>query len=80
MLHVSPSSIILKPAFAKIVCEPGWKWHKRDKPLANYDLFYVWSGEGTVTLNDQPIPVTKGSCFYSGAATTPTLRIIRSAR
>ncbi|GIP57323.1 AraC family transcriptional regulator [Paenibacillus sp. FSL W8-0186] len=63
MLHVSPSSIILKPAFAKIVCEPGWKWHKRDKPLANYDLFYVWSGEGTVTLNDQPIPVAKGSCF-----------------
>lgn len=63
MLHVSPSSFELKPAFAKIVCEPGWKWHKREKPLDNYDLFYVWSGEGTVVLNDQSIPVSKGSCF-----------------
>lgn len=63
MLHVSPSSFILKPAFAKIVCEPGWKWHKREKPLDNYDLFYVWSGEGTVVLNGQSIPVSSGSCF-----------------
>ncbi|WP_019640647.1 helix-turn-helix domain-containing protein [Paenibacillus fonticola] len=63
MLHALPSSFILKPAFAKIVCEPGWKWHERDKPLANYDLFYVWNGEGTVVLNGKPIPVGKGSCF-----------------
>lgn len=63
MLHLSPSSFVLKPAFAKIVCEPGWKWHKREKPLQNYDLFYVWSGEGTVVLNDHPIEVGPGSCF-----------------
>ncbi|MBP2002118.1 AraC-like DNA-binding protein [Paenibacillus shirakamiensis] len=63
MLHASPSSFILKPAFAKIVCEPGWKWQKREQALQNYDLFYVWSGEGTVTLNDQAIAVSRGSCF-----------------
>ncbi|RUT29139.1 AraC family transcriptional regulator [Paenibacillus zeisoli] len=63
MLHASTSSFVLKPAFAKIVCEPGWKWQKREKPLENYDLFYVWSGEGTVVLNGRPIPVTRGSCF-----------------
>ncbi|MNO46886.1 HTH-type transcriptional activator Btr [compost metagenome] len=74
MLHISPSSLILKPSFAKIVCEPGWKWHKREKPLQNYDLFYVWSGEGMVTLNDQQIPVSKGSCFLfrKGDHTTAT--------
>lgn len=63
MLHVSPSSFEILPYLAKIVCEPGWKWQKREKPLENYDLFYVWSGEGTVTRNDESYQVGKGSCF-----------------
>lgn len=63
MLHISPSSLVLLPALAKIVCEPNWKWQKREKPMANYDLFYVWSGEGEVRLNDRPYEVGKGSCF-----------------
>ncbi|MCC3377318.1 AraC family transcriptional regulator [Cohnella sp. REN36] len=63
MLHAAPESFELKTALAKIVCEPGWKWQKREKPLANYDLFYVWSGEGEVFLNDKPYAVGKGSCF-----------------
>ena len=36
---------------------------KRERPMQNYDLFYVWSGEGTVELNDEPFTVGKGSCF-----------------
>jgi AraC-like DNA-binding protein len=63
MLHIAPASLILLPAFAKIMCEPGWKWQKREKPMANYDLFYVWSGEGEVVLNGRPFAVGKGSCF-----------------
>jgi len=63
MLHTAPSSYALLPYFAKIVCEPGWKWQKREKPLANYDLFYVWSGVGEVELNGEPYSVGKGSCF-----------------
>lgn len=63
MLHALPSAFSLKTAFAKIVCEPSWKWLKREKPFENYDLFYVWSGEGEVFLNDQPFTVGKGSCF-----------------
>ncbi|ANE46119.1 chemotaxis protein CheY [Paenibacillus swuensis] len=63
MLHALPSAFDLKPAFAKIVCEPSWKWLKREKPFDNYDLFYVWSGEGEVVLNDIPYAVGKGSCF-----------------
>lgn len=63
MLHASPSSFVILPALAKIVCEPGWKWQKREKPLQNYDLFYVWSGEGTVVRGGVPYQVGKGSCF-----------------
>lgn len=63
MLNAAPSSFILKPSFAKIVCEPGWKWQKREKPLANYDLFFVWSGEGELVLNGQSYTIGKGSCF-----------------
>ncbi|OKP99734.1 AraC family transcriptional regulator [Paenibacillus sp. P46E] len=63
MLHASPSSFVILPALAKIVCEPGWKWQKREKPLQNYDLFYVWSGEGTVVRRGVPYQVGKGSCF-----------------
>lgn len=63
MLHAVPTSYVWKPAIAKITCEPNWKWQKREKPLANYDLFYVWSGEGEVILNDVSYEVSKGSCF-----------------
>ncbi|AIQ37677.1 MULTISPECIES: helix-turn-helix domain-containing protein [Paenibacillus] len=63
MLHASPSSFVILPALAKIVCEPSWKWQKREKSLQNYDLFYVWSGEGTVIRNGEPFQVGKGSCF-----------------
>lgn len=63
MLDVSPDEFILKPSFAKILCEPGWKWHRREQPLPNYDLFYVWSGEGEVFLNGTLYDVGRGSCF-----------------
>ncbi|MET1167621.1 AraC family ligand binding domain-containing protein, partial [Bacillus velezensis] len=72
MLQASPSSFVILPAVAKIVCEPGWKWQKREKPMPNYDLFYVWSGEGTLVLNDQSYEVGKGSCFLFRPGDHPT--------
>ncbi|WP_409341863.1 helix-turn-helix domain-containing protein [Paenibacillus sp. MBLB4367] len=74
MLNVSPGDFVVKSAFAKIVCEPAWKWQKREKPLQNYDLFYVWSGEGEVVLNGIPHDVRNGSCFLfrPGDETTAT--------
>lgn len=63
MLNVSPEDYILKPSFAKILCEPAWKWQRREQRLPNYDLFYVWSGEGEVVLNGVTYPVHRGSCF-----------------
>jgi len=74
MLNVSPSDFVVKSAFAKIMCEPAWKWQKREKPLQNYDLFYVWSGEGEVVRNGTPYEVRSGSCFLfrPGDETTAT--------
>ncbi|MCJ7842049.1 AraC family transcriptional regulator [Lederbergia sp. NSJ-179] len=74
MLNINPDQYILKPAFATIKCEPYWKWRKRDKPMPNYDLFYVWSGEGVVVLNGKSFPIEKGHCFLfrPGDETTAT--------
>lgn len=63
MLNITPEQYILKPSFAKILCEPAWKWQRREKRLPNYDLFYVWSGEGEVFLNGATYDVGRGSCF-----------------
>ena len=74
MLDMNPDHFMLKPAFATIHCEPTWQWKKRDKPFLNYDLFYVWSGEGTLVLNGKPYDVQKGHCFLfkHGDVTTAT--------
>lgn len=63
MLYLNPDDFLLKPSLATIHCEPNWKWRKRDTPMPNYDLFYVWNGEGTVLLNKRPYHVGKGHCF-----------------
>ncbi len=72
MLEAVSSSFVLTSSVAKIFCEPGWKWAKRDKPMANYDLFYVWNGEGEVELNDVRYPVGRGSCFLFRPGDHPT--------
>ncbi|PAV29423.1 hypothetical protein CIL05_11185 [Virgibacillus profundi] len=63
MLYTNPDHFMLKPSLATIHCEPNWRWKKRDKPMPNYDLLYVWNGEGTVVLNEKPYDVEKGNCF-----------------
>ncbi|OBZ12346.1 MULTISPECIES: AraC family transcriptional regulator [Bacillales] len=84
MLHISPESFILLPAFAKIVCEPGWRWARREKPMANFDLFYVWSGEGEVEVNGTLYQVGPGSCFlfrpndYTSATHNPQKPLVLS--
>lgn len=63
MLYLNPDDFILKPALATIHCEPSWKWRRRKDPMPNYDLFYVWNGEGTLVLNKKPYQISKGHCF-----------------
>ena len=81
MLHCAPTSFVIDAAFAKIVCEPGWKWQKREKPMANFDLFYVWSGEGEVLLNGKPYPSRQGKLFPVPARRlSPARRITLKSR
>lgn len=63
MLHINPNDFVLKPSFGTIHCEPNWQWRKREKPIPNYDLFYIWSGEGNLVLNGKSYDVGKGHCF-----------------
>jgi AraC-like DNA-binding protein len=63
-LHKAPVSAYHSlPYFAKINCEPDWKWAERDLPLANYDLFYVWKGEGELKLDGKAYELIPGTCF-----------------
>ncbi|MEK4494949.1 AraC family transcriptional regulator [Ureibacillus sp. FSL W8-0352] len=62
MLNVNPDQFVIKPSLATINCEPNWQW-KRKAPIPNYDLLYVWSGKGTLTLNGKDFKLQRGSCF-----------------
>ncbi|WP_284141330.1 MULTISPECIES: helix-turn-helix transcriptional regulator [unclassified Virgibacillus] len=72
MLHINPEHFTLKQAVATIHCEPTWQWKKRPNPLANYDLFYVWSGTGTVQLHGEEYNVQAGHCFLFRPGDMPT--------
>jgi AraC family transcriptional regulator, arabinose operon regulatory protein len=63
MLELNPNEFVLKPVFATIHCEPNWQW-KRKAPLPNYDLLYVWKGEGRLQLNGVEYSMKRGSCFF----------------
>lgn len=63
MINLPETSYQATHFYAKIKCEPNWKWPKREKPLENFDFFYVWDGSGEVIVNDQSYSVSKGSCF-----------------
>ncbi len=63
MLHLNPDHFQLKPHFATIHCEPNWQWRHREQPMPNYDLFYVWSGQGILILNGKVFSLQEQSCF-----------------
>ncbi|WNR46266.1 AraC family transcriptional regulator [Paenibacillus roseipurpureus] len=55
--------IILNPFFGKVNCEVNWKWSRDSEPFVDFDFWYVWEGEGEVTLNNGMYPVRAGDCF-----------------
>jgi len=63
MLKLDVDHFVLEPIHATIHCEPGWKWKKREHPMPNYDIFYVWSGQGDITLNGEHYRLQPHSCF-----------------
>jgi AraC family transcriptional regulator of arabinose operon len=63
MLSINPDDYIIKPVIATIDCEPNWRWRKRAQPMPNYDIFYVWRGEGTLILNGKAYVLERTHCF-----------------
>jgi AraC family transcriptional regulator of arabinose operon len=58
-----PSNLYLSHNFGKVNCERTWKWDTRQQPLEDYDLWYAWSGEGNMNLNQQAYAIGQGTCF-----------------
>jgi AraC family transcriptional regulator of arabinose operon len=56
-------AIQLGASCAKVACESTWKWNTWNRPMKDFDLWYVWEGEGEVNLNGTTYSVSKGSCF-----------------
>ncbi len=54
-----PKVLVLQPICAKVFCEPSWKWETQ---MTDYDLWYVWQGEGTMEYNGRTIPIQPQSC------------------
>jgi len=66
-------SDILKPPFESyrigscghMLCEPGWSLQPSwSATLHDCDLWYVWSGSGSMELNDREIPLRPGVCIW----------------
>ncbi|MEC0229405.1 helix-turn-helix transcriptional regulator [Paenibacillus alba] len=49
--------------FGKVICEPNWRWSREHDPFDDFDFWYVWSGEGEVTLNGNRYEIGQGDCF-----------------
>lgn len=63
MLEISAKYLKLSSSCRKLVCEPGWSWNVLNQPFVDYDLWYIWDGEGQCKLNDIIYTVHKGSCM-----------------
>jgi AraC family transcriptional regulator of arabinose operon len=46
-----------------VICEVNWKWIRENMPFQDFDFWYVWDGEGEVTLNNKLYQVRSGDCF-----------------
>lgn len=50
------------PSYGKRDCAPGWYWDHQT-PFHDYDIFYVLSGKGTMTLGGERFELQKQSCL-----------------
>ncbi|WP_168122109.1 AraC family transcriptional regulator [Paenibacillus sp. HB172176] len=50
-------------SYGKVECERGWKWNRGDIPFQDYDLWYVWRGEGQLNLNGVNHSLAHNQCY-----------------
>lgn len=46
-----------------VLCEPTWQWDPPVNRFVDLDLWYVWSGVGTMSIDGTSVPVHRGSLF-----------------
>lgn len=63
MQDILTTQVKLSSSYGKVVCEKSWRWDTTEFPIADFDLWYVWGGEGEVQLNGVTQSVSRGSCF-----------------
>jgi len=44
-------------------CEPQWSWQPRQRHLPDYDLWFVWAGEGRLVAPDRTYTLRPGALF-----------------
>ncbi|WP_159888640.1 AraC family transcriptional regulator [Paenibacillus puerhi] len=63
MLQLNAALLEPLPYYGKVFCEKAWRWDTVGRPFENYDLWYVWSGEGELSLNGRRRSISKGCCY-----------------
>lgn len=63
ILYTNPASFEPQLECEKVFWESSREWIRKYEELEYISLWYVWSGEGDVFLNDQCHRIEKGSCF-----------------
>lgn len=65
MLKPWKANRLIPDVHGRVRCEPGWnlapEW---SAGLKDYDLWWVWSGEGRMRLRDQAVDLRSGVCFW----------------
>ncbi len=47
----------------KVYCERNWKWNRSEDPFTDFDLWYVWNGEGGIILNGLEQKIQRNQCY-----------------
>lgn len=60
-----PHWIVRLNRCGRVRCEPGWHYgSERAARLHDYDLWFVWSGQGRVSMNDADAVLEPGVCLW----------------
>lgn len=58
-------NVVISGIGGRVRCEPGWSLGRGwSDQLADFDLWLVWSGQGTMRLTDREIPLRAGTCLW----------------
>jgi AraC family transcriptional regulator of arabinose operon len=63
MEALAAESLQLNSSYGKVICEANWKWNRSGIPFDDFDIWYVWKGEGEVILNGAARKVRGGTCY-----------------